>query len=119
MRKLPLSEAGHRLDLGATRLEGARSKLPPISYIRRHLRSGRIVRFEGWLGRIGHGGERPELDYIHVLLPRAPRECLPDGSHYVEGRRRTAGRSCPSRTSSARSCSSGTPIAYSGAWSRA
>ncbi|MEA2424435.1 MAG: hypothetical protein QOH13_845 [Thermoleophilaceae bacterium] len=53
-------------------------------FVLRHLRSGRIGRFEHWLGRIGRGGgSQPELDYIHAFLPHEPREFLPDGRRYV------------------------------------
>jgi sulfatase-like protein len=58
-----------------------RKKTP--GYVIRHLQSGRIGRFERWLGRIGRSGARPELDYIHMFLPHEPREFLPDGRSYM------------------------------------
>jgi hypothetical protein len=58
-----------------------RKKTP--AFVIRHLRAGRIGRFGRWLGQIGRGGARPELDYIHMFLPHEPREFLPDGRRYV------------------------------------
>jgi hypothetical protein len=58
-----------------------RKKTP--EFVIRHLHSGRIGRFDRWLGRIGSGGAHPELDYIHMFLPHEPREFLPDGRRYV------------------------------------
>lgn len=88
------------------RPEGDRENLPPIDdrwrafksgplqasfttrkktpgYVIRHLRSGRIGRFERWLAKVGGGGNFPELDYIHAFLPHEPREFIPDGRRYV------------------------------------
>jgi hypothetical protein len=45
--------------------------------------SGRISRFQSWLRNIGHGGARPEFDYIQLLLPAKPREFVPDEQRYV------------------------------------
>ena len=58
-----------------------RKKTP--EYVIRHLKSGRIGRFERWLNDITGGGELPELNYIHIFLPHEPREFLPDGHRYV------------------------------------
>jgi sulfatase-like protein len=58
-----------------------RKKTP--AFVIRHLRTGRIGRFQRWLRRVGHGGARPELDYIHMFLPHEPREFLPGGQRYV------------------------------------
>jgi hypothetical protein len=70
-------------DFGAGPLQTSfktRKKTP--GYVIRHLRGGRIGRFQRWLANVGHGGERPELDYAHVFLPHEPREFLPDGKSY-------------------------------------
>jgi hypothetical protein len=87
------------------RPEGARASLPSIShrwsnfaagplqgafatrkktpeYVIRHLKSGRLGRFNRWLANMNGGGARPELDYIHMFLPHEPREFLPDGERY-------------------------------------
>jgi hypothetical protein len=58
-----------------------RKKTP--EFVIRHLHSGRIGRFDRWLGQIGFGGAHPELDYIHMFLPHEPREFIPDGRRYV------------------------------------
>jgi len=71
-------------DYSAARLQASfatRKKTP--GYVIRHLRSGRIGRFQRWLQRVGEGGARPELDYIHMFLPHEPREFLPSGQRYV------------------------------------
>jgi hypothetical protein len=59
-----------------------RQKKTP-QFVIRHLHSGRIGRFKRWLARVGEGGARPQLDYIHMFLPHEPREFLPDGRRYV------------------------------------
>jgi hypothetical protein len=58
-----------------------RKKTP--GFVIRHLKSGRVGRFERWLARVGHGGAQPQLDYIHMFLPHEPREFIPDGRRYV------------------------------------
>jgi hypothetical protein len=52
-------------------------------YVIRHLRSGRIGRFDRWFARVGPGGAHPQLNYIHMFLPHEPREFIPDGRRYV------------------------------------
>jgi sulfatase-like protein len=67
---------------GALQASFATRKKSP-AYVIRHLQSGRIGRFQRWLRRVGQGGARPELDYIHMFLPHEPREFLPGGQRYV------------------------------------
>jgi hypothetical protein len=77
------SLAGRWTDFGdepsETRFE-TRKKTP--GFVIRHLRAGRIGRFERWFEGVGSAGGRPGLDYIHVFLPHEPREFLPDGRRY-------------------------------------
>jgi hypothetical protein len=58
-----------------------RKKTP--GFVIRHLRSGRIGRFERWLQNVGRGGAQPQVDYIHMFLPHEPREFIADGRRYA------------------------------------
>jgi Sulfatase len=77
-----ISQRWTRFDEGPLQTRFRTRKKTPAEVTRRR-RSGRLTRFESWLNAVGHGGARPELDYIHVLLPAAPREFVPDGQRYV------------------------------------
>ena len=77
------SLAGRWSDFGEERTETrfeTRKKTP--QFVIRHLRSGRIGRFERWLDGVGSAGVRAGLNYVHVFLPHEPREFLPDGRRY-------------------------------------
>ncbi|HEX6712395.1 MAG TPA: sulfatase-like hydrolase/transferase [Thermoleophilaceae bacterium] len=45
------------------------------------MRKGRVTRFRRGVARISSG--RPQLTFIHTLLPHEPRQYLPDGRAYI------------------------------------
>lgn len=50
------------------------------------VRAGRKATFEGFVDGIDVRGERPTLDFIHVMLPHGRWEYLPDGRSFVPPR---------------------------------
>ncbi len=55
---------------------------PSTLSVLQRLRHGRVSRFLKAVGRITDGS-RPELSFIHVLMPHEPRQFLPDGQAYT------------------------------------
>jgi hypothetical protein len=54
----------------------------PHTTVIQRMRNGRITRFRRGVARIRAGG-RPQLTFIHTLLPHEPRQYLPDGRSYA------------------------------------
>jgi Sulfatase len=46
------------------------------------MRKGRVTRFRRGVARV-QGGAKPQLTFIHTLLPHEPRQYLPDGRAYI------------------------------------
>jgi hypothetical protein len=65
-------------DTRGTRRESKRHR---YRRLHRNLAGGRARRFEKFVAGI-HGGSRPQLHLIHILLPHVPYQYLPSGRRY-------------------------------------